>query len=116
MSRYLSIARSLGLLGLALMFAFAPAARAERVPSSKAAPQVTSGPRGDITVPYLSNGRSTLGVSNGVAPVVVGSPELTNPVVPQVMPSYNLIFYGSSKGFSSYSTGAAQRQQNQLRR
>jgi hypothetical protein len=74
------------------------------------------GPRGDITLPYLTNGISTFGVYNGVSPQVVGGPTLSDPVIPGVLPNYNLIYYGSAKGFSSLSVGATPAAPNRLRR
>lgn len=87
-----------------------------RVPSSKNVLTVigTRGP--DITVPYLTNGRTTLGVWNGVAPIVYRRQGVGDPPAPETMPAYNLIFYGSKLGPSSGIIGATPALPNRLRR
>jgi hypothetical protein len=87
-----------------------------RTPSSKAGSSAIPGARGDITVPYLTSGGTTLGVANGVAPVIYSAPQQDNRAAPGIQPNFNLIYYGSAKAFSSVSVGATQRQPNVLRR
>lgn len=101
-----------GLVAAALM---AGAARADRVPSSKAMLPPDPGARANITVPYLTNGWSNLGVWSGVAPRVYQSPIVDDPRNPQVKPVFNLIFYGSTMQFGDASNGAAPRPGNVLR-
>jgi hypothetical protein len=90
-------------------------ANAERVPSSKVATPVETGARPDITVPYITNGRSTLGVYNGVSPAIVAKPGLGGYQDAQVRPVYNLPYYGSQQYFNSGFFGAMDRPPNQLR-
>jgi hypothetical protein len=103
------------LLALGLTLILAGSSRADRTISSKTIAPTTPGPRGDITNPYTTNGFSTLGVYQGVSPQIISNPLLINPNDPQVQPNFNLIFYGSVKGFSSSSVGATPRPPNQLR-
>ena len=62
-----------GLLVLGLSALVASTARADRVPSHKAGIPPSTGARTDITVPFLSNGNSTLGAYR-VAPRIYASP------------------------------------------
>jgi hypothetical protein len=80
------------------------------VPSSRvpSAPPAT-GPRPDITVPYTTNGRSTLGVANGVAPKIYSSPIVNDPQNPGARPVFNLIFYGAVQASGNRSEGAVNR-------
>jgi hypothetical protein len=103
------------LLALGLTLALVGSSRADRTISSKTISLTTPGPRGDITNPYTTNGYTTLGVYQGVSPQVISNPLLIDPNNPQVQPNYNLIFYGSVKGFSDSSPGATSRPPNQLR-
>jgi hypothetical protein len=100
-------AAGLGVLGLFLLAA--DVARAERVPSSKAYFPPNTGARTDITVPYLTNGYSALGVANGVAPRVYSSPIVNDPTNPQARPVFNLPFYGAVMSFGGSSNGATPR-------
>jgi hypothetical protein len=102
-------------LAIGLALAAAGPARADRVPSTKAVTAPSPGARVDITVPYLTNGRTALGVYNGVAPRVYGSPIVDDPQNPQLKPVFNLIFYGSAQSFGDKSDGATQRPPNTLR-
>lgn len=86
-----------------------------RVPSRKALIPSSPGVRGDITVPYLTNGATTLGVANGVAPKVISSPLLDEKPAPAFQNVYNLPFYGSRLGPSSAFLGATVRPPNNLR-
>ena len=88
--------------------------RADRTPSSKAVIPPSTGSRVDITVPYLTSGKTTLG-AYAVAPRVYGSPIVEDTRNPQAKPVFNLIFYGSSMSFGDQSNGATQRPANVLR-
>jgi hypothetical protein len=104
-----------GLLVLGLLLTANGVARADRVPSQKAVLPPSPGSRIDITVPYTTNGYSTLGVYNGVAPRIYASPIVVDPVNPQTKPVFNLIFYGSVQSFGDRSNGATPRPPNSLR-
>jgi hypothetical protein len=95
-----------GLLVLGLFLVTASAVRADRVPSEKAVTPRDPGVRGDITVPYLNNGFTTLGVYQGVAPLVYASPTVYDPKNPQIRPVFNLPFYGATRSFGDSSDGA----------
>lgn len=98
----------------ALLLLAGPAAAA-RVPSQKAEATRNPGVRGDITVPYLTNGRSTLGVAGGVAPIIYASPTVSDSRDKGVLPVFNLIYYGSKQSVSASNSGAEPRKANQLR-
>ena len=98
-----------GPLVLGLLVLTAGVLRAERVPSQKTVVPRDPGTRGDITVPYLTNGYSALGVYQGVAPRIYASPILDDPKAPQARPVYNLIFYGATQAFGDESQGAVSR-------
>lgn len=101
---------------LAALVALAAAASADaRVPSSKVVTLPATGVRPDITVPYLTNGRSTLGVANGVSPKVVASPILDAGGAPLFQNVYNLPFYGSRLGPGTIGEAATPRVPNDLR-
>ena len=100
----------------ALVLTLTADVRAGRVPSTKTTIIPSSGARVDITVPYTTNGRSTLGVYNGVSPAIEGNPAPS--VAPgglQSRPMFNLIFYGSWQSPGSWFFGAVERPPNQLR-
>ena len=103
------------LTALALLVASTSHADAGRVPSIKADRTNNSGAAGDITVPYLTNGRSTLGVASGVSAIIYPSAGLGGPKGDTERPVFNLIFYGSQKAPSPAFDFATQRQPNQLR-
>ncbi len=107
--------RAIGCLALGALTVLAGVGRAQRVPSTKTVLPPSTGARVDVTVPYLTNGRSTLGVANGVAPLIVGKPSLY-PGDPNTTgrPTYNLPFYGAVQSFNSAFFGAVQRNPNQL--
>lgn len=90
-------------------------AEAARVPSSKADRNYNYGARPDITVPYLTNGRSTLGVAPGVSAIISPSPGLGGEKGDTQRPVFNLIFYGSHKSSSPDFIHATQREPNKLR-
>jgi hypothetical protein len=103
------------LFALIALIALAGSAEAGRVPSQKAEGQRTPGARGDITVPYLTNGYSALGVSQGVSPLIYASPTVSDTRNAGVLPVFNLIYYGSKQGVSGLNPGAEPRKANQLR-
>ncbi len=93
---------------LALALAAAPAF-ADRVPSSRVpSPPAATGTRPDITVPYLSNGRSTLGAYS-VAVKITSSPVVSDKKDPGARPVYNLPFYGGVTAFGDRSNGVLTR-------
>ena len=95
-----------GPLVLGLMLLTAAAVRADRVPSYKTVVPRDPGVRGDITVPYLTNTGSALGVYQGVAPRIYATSIVNDPTQPQARPVYNLIFYGASQAFGGGNEGA----------
>jgi hypothetical protein len=107
--------RSTSFAALAALLLLAGFARAERVPSRKTVLPPSSGARTDITVPYLTNGNTTLGVWNGVAPLIYGKPGLGNVDDAQSRPVFNLIYYGSRQNYNSSNPGAFPRPGNNLR-
>ena len=100
---------ALGPLVLTLMLLTTTAVRADRVPSQKTVIPRDPGARGDITVPYLTNSYSTLGVYQGVAPRIYSSPIVNDPRSPQARPVFNLIFYGATRDIGDASDGAVSR-------
>jgi hypothetical protein len=102
-------------LAVGLAFGAVNPAWAEREPSTKTVMPPSPGARVDITVPYLTTGRTTLGVYNGVAPRIYASPIVDDPKNPQAKPVFNLIFYGSAQSFGDKSDGATPRPLNMLR-
>ena len=103
------------IFALVVLAALAGSAEANRVPSHKAEGQRAPGARGDITVPYVTNGRSTLGVATGVGPIIYANPTVSDPRNAGVLPVFNLIYYGSSQSTSATNPGAEPRKANQLR-
>jgi hypothetical protein len=87
-----------------LVLAAAPA-RAERVPMTRTSTQPCTGTRTDITVPYLTTGKSPFGAYS-VAVKIVATPTVDDPKNPQARPVYNLPFYGGSQSFGDGSNGA----------
>jgi len=87
------------------------AARAERVPSRKVIPSTVPNVRNgnDISVPYTTNGRTTLGVYQGVAPRIYASPVVTDPRNPGARPVFNIPFWGGVQSFGGLSNGAVPR-------
>jgi hypothetical protein len=68
--------RAGGPLALGLVLLIAGGASADRVPSQKVLSTRNPGVRGDMTVPYTTNGYSTLGVYQGVYPYIYSAPEV----------------------------------------
>lgn len=98
--------RAVGPLVLGLFLLTTTAIHADRVPSQKAVLPRDPGVRGDITVPYLNNGFTTLGVYQGVAPRIYAAPDVNDLKSSQVRPVFNLPFYGATKSFGDRSDGA----------
>jgi hypothetical protein len=94
-----------GVLALALLIAAAAPALADRTPSRRSEGQKSTGARTDITVPYLTTGRSAFGAYS-VAPNIYASPVVDDPTNPGGRPCYNLPFYGARMGFGGYNNGA----------
>ena len=109
------MSRSLWSLALGALLVAGALARAERVPSTKTVLPPSTGSRVDITVPFLSNGRSTLGVANGVAPKIVSDPALDETGDRKGRPVFNLPFFGAVQSFNGYSFGSVERPPNSLR-
>src|SRR4051812_36347936 len=99
--------RSLTALGMVL--ALSASAEAGRVPSSKAERDYNYGARTDITVPYLTNNRSTLGVWQGVSPIITPSPGPGGFHGDTERPVFTLIFSGPQKSSTPAFIFATQR-------
>jgi hypothetical protein len=82
-------------------------ARAE-VPAVRSSGRKSTGARRDISVPYLTTGRSAF-MSGKVAPRIFASPIVDDPLNPQARPVYNLPFYGGVQAFGGASNGAVPR-------
>jgi hypothetical protein len=106
---------SAALFALGLLLGTTGLANAARVPSVRVVTYPSTGARHDITVPYTTNGRSTLGVADGVSPLIVSQPGLGTFNDAQVRPVYNLPYYGGRQSFNSGFFGAVDRQPNSLR-
>ncbi len=94
-----------GIGSLVLFMTLIGSAQADRVPSTRSSGQRSHGARMDITVPYLTTGKSAFGAYS-VAPKIYSSPIVDNPTHPQSKPVFNLIFYGSTQSFGGKSNGA----------
>jgi len=79
---------------------------AGRINSTRADGHRTTGVRQDITVPYLTSGRSAILSGTYVAPRIYASPEVDAPKNPGAVPVFNLIFQGAKQGFGDRSNGA----------
>ena len=90
---------------LALVVLSAAPVRAERTSGARVATVLNNGARGDITVPYTTDGRSTF-MNRRVEPRVYSSPTVEDRKNPAVRPVFNLPFYGSVLSFGDKSTGA----------
>jgi hypothetical protein len=101
------MSRLFSLAALGTLILLVSTADAARVPSSKAItlPSIAPG-RVDVTVPYTTNGRSTLGVYQGVSPYIYAYPALTDPINHGGVGVYNLPFYGGKQALSSNNPGA----------
>ena len=94
-----------GLLTAAFLMAGSGLAQAGRVPTVRTSGFNSSGARSDITVPYLTTGKSAF-MSGSVAPQILISPNVDSVRNPQVVPVFNLIFYGARQGFGDRFNGA----------
>ena len=92
-------------LALCMLFAEAGLAGAAHVPSMRTSGFRTSWPKSDVTVPYLTTGRSAF-MPGAVAPFIYASPVVDDPNYRQTKPVFNLIFYGAVQAFGDRSNGA----------
>ena len=60
-------------------------------------------------MPYLTNGFTTLGVYQGVAPRVYASPIMNDLNQPQDRPVFNFDFYGATRSLGDGNDGAVSR-------
>jgi hypothetical protein len=90
---------------LVLLACLSAPALADRVPMRRAEGMRSHGTRPDISVPYLTTGRSAFGAYS-VSPLIYAAPTVDNPYAPGARPVYNLPFYGARMGFSGYANGA----------
>jgi hypothetical protein len=106
--------RAGGALALGLVLLTAGGASADRVLSQKAPSTRCPGVRRDITVPYLTNGYSNLGVWQRVGPYIYSAPEtyesysVNLPVAYTRIdwqPSYNPYYWSTLLGSQSRWTG-----------
>jgi hypothetical protein len=102
--------RAVGPLALGLVLLTAGTAAADRVVSQKAVSIRSPGVRGDITVPYTTNGFSTLGVWQRVSPYIYSAPEVyesysVNQPAAYAGPVYNPYYYSTLQGYQSRWTG-----------
>ena len=103
------------LIALIALAALATPAEANRVPSRKVDGIRTPGVRGDVTIPYLNNDFSALGVYPGVAPIIYSYPVVDDRKNAGVLPVHNLMYYGARQAFGRALVGAEPRKPNQLR-
>ena len=94
----------LGLLAGAVLLLDGSAAHAGRTPTVRTSGFYSYGARSDSTVPYLTTGRSAF-MSGSVAPQILVCPDVDN-VHPQIVPVFNLPFYGARQGFGDSFNGA----------
>jgi hypothetical protein len=97
-----------GLFALGLVLVLAGLARAARVSTFRTAGERNTGTRLDITVPYLTSGRTAF-FTGYVAPRIYSSPILDDPLNPGAKPVFNLPFYGAVQSFGDRSNGATPR-------
>jgi hypothetical protein len=83
-------------------------AEAGRVPTTRSTGQKTTLDRNDITVPYLTSGKTTF-MNNNVAPRIYSSPIVDDPRNPGAKPVFNLPFWGAVQSFGDRSNGATPR-------
>jgi len=109
-----------GIAGAIVWAILASPAMADRTLSRKTTGAREFGARPDTFVPYTTNGRGTLGVWQGVGPLIYSAPGLGDPAQlgdrdAQQKPVYNLIYYGSKLSSGDSFNGAMPRLPNQLR-
>jgi hypothetical protein len=91
-----------GLAILSLFLLSAAPARAERTSGARVPTFLNNGARGDITVPYTTDGRSTFMVNGYVAPYYFATPITDDPRNPGARPVFNVYsFYGATKHYGS---------------
>jgi hypothetical protein len=101
-------ATTLAVLALGILSA-APV-RAERTSGTRMPTVLNNGARGDITVPYMITGRSTMMVNGYSAPNYYATPIVDDTRNPGVRPVYNVYsFYGATKTHGA-TEGASPRQ------
>jgi hypothetical protein len=98
----------IGLALLGALLAFSLSARADHMQTQRSSGQRNNGARADMTVPYLTTGKTTF-MPNYVQPKIYSSPIVDDPAHPQSKPVFNLIFYGSKQSFGDASNGASPR-------
>jgi hypothetical protein len=98
-----------GLLFAGLFLLSSGDAFAGRVPSVRTAGMRMPGVKGDNSVPYLTTGNSAFMKTTYVAPKVIESPELNDPKLPAVSPTYNLQFWSGVEGMGDDFNGAVPR-------
>jgi hypothetical protein len=96
------------LLAVAAVLATAAPAFAGKTPTVRSEGQRSHGTREDITVPFLTNGRSAFG-AYFVAPRIIEQRNVDDARNPQTRTTYNLPFYGAVITFGGNSTGASLR-------
>jgi hypothetical protein len=96
-------------LAIGVLVGLTNVASAGRVPMTRNDGQRSNGTREDITVPYLTTGKTAFGAYS-VAPRIYSSPIVDDPANPQARPVYNLIFYGARQSFGDKSNGAVMRE------
>jgi hypothetical protein len=87
-----------GLLLAGLFFLSCGDAFAGRTPSVRTSGMRMPGVKGDQSVPYLTTGKSAFMSTTYVAPKVMESPQLNNPRLPAVEPTFNLQFWSGVEG------------------
>ena len=80
-------------------------ATAGHTPTIRTSGFYSYGARSDITVPYLTTGRSAF-MPGAVAPQVLVEANVDNNRYPQTVPVFNLPFYGARQGFGGQFNGA----------
>jgi hypothetical protein len=98
--------KGVGTLGL--LFCLAGVAWADRVPMNRNTGMRSHGTRFDLTVPYLTTGRTAFGAYS-VGPRIYSSPVVEDAQHPGTRPVFNLIFYGAVQSFGDRSNGAMPR-------
>src|SRR5208282_3654997 len=94
---------------VAMLVAGTVPAQAGRTLSMRVQIQHNLGVRQDVTVPFLTTGKSTIMSGTSVAPIIYSSPNVDGAKNPQVVPVYNLIYQGARQGFGDRSNGAKAR-------
>ncbi len=97
-----------GVMALGLLLGSVGVAQAYRVPMTRTSGYHNTGSRVDITVPYLTTGRTAFG-AYAVAPLIYSSPILDDARNPGAKPVFNLIFYGARQSYGDRSNGATPR-------